>query len=801
MKKLLLYRLIILIGFSGAVYLVASGSYDPIFRGLVPTTLNDFTLAGSQPNESGIMKDPDQCDNCHGSYDLAVEPAFNWRGSMMAHAARDPLLYACMAIGNQDAPESGDLCIRCHAPKGWLEGRSTPTNGSALTAVDRESVQCHACHKFIKPTPLGVNPYPGDPIYTSQTYPSDQSYLGTLANIPPAAANGMYVADNADARRGPYSNAVASHSVMYSPFHLDAAICGTCHDVSNPVYNTVRDPQGNILGYTPNAFDQPPPSFNPYDQFPIERTYSEWLMSQYNTPGGISGTWFGGNKPYVSTCQDCHMKDVTGKGCNKNNAPVRTDLALHDMTGGNTFIPPLIDMVFPNESNAVALQAGMNRATEMLQHAATLELTVNQAAKQIQVRITNETGHKLPSGYPEGRRIWINVKAFNSLTGQTYESGGYDLSTGILNKNGAKIYEVKPGLSPGLASAVGLPAGESFHFVLNDTIYEDNRIPPRGFTNASFTAIQSPPVGYAYADGQYWDITEYSVPFYPDSVEVTLYYQTTSKEYVTFLRDENVTDNWGQVLYNLWDANGKSTPVVMNYESWSGTPMQQYTTLDLHVYLQGPFNGTDMNTGLNTGGVLPLMQPYSASPWYYTGTEAVTAIPNADVVDWILVELRETSGGASTATGSTMIARKAVFLLKDGSVVDLDGSSNPQFNVTVTQNLYVVIWHRNHLAVMSAVPLTGVGGIYGYDFATAATQAYGGANAHRQIAPGIWGMTGGDGDGSGQINNVDKVDVWKIQSGTSGYLAGDFNLNQQVNNSDKVDVWNPNTGLGTQVPD
>ena len=110
----------------------------------------------------------------------------------------------------------------------------------------------------------------------------------------------MFIADNADARRGPYSDANASHRVTYSPFHPDASLCGTCHDVSNPVYQAIKDGNGNYLGYTPNTFDQPSPSFVPYDMFPIERTYSEWLKSAYNTPGGISGTYFGGNKTFVS---------------------------------------------------------------------------------------------------------------------------------------------------------------------------------------------------------------------------------------------------------------------------------------------------------------------------------------------------------------------------------------------------------------------------------------------------------------------------------------------------------------------
>ena len=82
----------------------------------VPTTINDFTLPGSQPNESGTFRPPNQCDNCHSGFGLTIEQDFNWRGSMMGMAARDPLFFATVNIANQDAPESGDLCIRCHSP-------------------------------------------------------------------------------------------------------------------------------------------------------------------------------------------------------------------------------------------------------------------------------------------------------------------------------------------------------------------------------------------------------------------------------------------------------------------------------------------------------------------------------------------------------------------------------------------------------------------------------------------------------------------------------------------------------------
>lgn len=531
----------------------------------VPTTLNDFFLPGSQPGQAGQLETPDKCDNCHGGYNLAVEPAYNWRGSMMAQAARDPFFYAGLTIANQDAPESGDLCIRCHSPAGWLEGRSIPTDASALNLNDRQGVQCDFCHKFVKPTPIGTNPYPGDAAYTSGTYAQDQAYLATLSTIPPTSANGMYIVDANNAKRGPFTDPVARHQFFYSPFHPEAALCGTCHDVSNPAF--ARNADGT---YSPNAFDQPSPSFDPHTMFPIERTYSEWTASTYNSPTGVYAPQFGGNKTYVSTCQDCHMKDVTGTGCNKAGAPTRTDLPLHDMTGGNTFIPKILGALWPGEVSQAALDAGVQRATGMLQKAATLDVTVTPSGSSYaaQVRVTNETGHKLPSGYPEGRRIWLNVRVFDTTAALIFESGAYNFATGVLTHDAnAKVYEIEPGLSSDLAAALGYSPGPSFHFVLNNQIFLDNRIPPRGFTNAAFTAIQSPPIGYAYADGQYWDDTYFTLPGSAARVDVTLYYQTTSKEFIEFLRDENHTNAWGQTMYDLWNTNGKSAPVAMATES------------------------------------------------------------------------------------------------------------------------------------------------------------------------------------------------------------------------------------------
>jgi hypothetical protein len=531
----------------------------------VPTTINDFELPGSQPGDSGTLQNPGNCDNCHGGYDPEVEPDFLWRGTMMGQAARDRIYLATLAIANQDAGESGDMCIRCHAPKGWLEGRSEPTDGSALTDNDREGIQCAFCHQHVKPTPPGVNPFPDDPDYTADTYPADQDYLATLENIPPQDGNGAYIVDSGSAKRGPFLDANARHQMLYSPYHSDPTYCGTCHDVSNPAFSRQEDGS-----YAPNALDTPAPSFVTYDMLPVERTYSEWLMSAYNSPEGIYAPQFGGNKDYVSTCQDCHMKDVTGVGCNKNGVPVRDDLPWHDMTGGNTVAQGWIALEFPDEVNHEALAASVLRARYMLQEAASLELSTTGDPEGIllNVRVTNETGHKLPSGYPEGRRIWLQVSAYDLAGTSIYESGEYLWESGdLIHDPDVKIYQIKPGFSTVWAAAIGLEAGPSFHFAINDTVYSDNRIPPRGFTNEAFTAIQSPPVSYSYEDGQYWDDTPYLLPFGTDSIAVNLLYQTTSKEYITFLRDENTTTDDGDLVYALWENNGMAPPETMRTAS------------------------------------------------------------------------------------------------------------------------------------------------------------------------------------------------------------------------------------------
>ena len=145
--------------------------------------------------------------------------------------------------------------------------------------------------------------------------------------------------------------------------------------------------------------------------------------------------------------------------------------------------------------------------------------------------------------------------------------------------------------------------------------------------------------------------------------------------------------------------------------------------------------------------------------------------------------------------------QQAGFVLKDGYIKGLDGAGNLRFDVYYEDSLYAVVWHRNHLGIMSAFGLKNPFGTYNYNFTNAAGKSFGGNQAVKEISPGVWGMISGDGDGDGQVSLPDKDNLWEIQAGQPGYLGSDLDLNSEVNNQDKDDHWFPNLGKGTLVPD
>jgi len=88
---------------------------------------------------------------------------------------------------------------------------------------------------------------------------------------------------------------------------------------------------------------------------------------------------------------------------------------------------------------------------------------------------------------------------------------------------------------------------ETFHFVLATGRYKDNRIPPKGFDIAGAAGRISQPVWHGQDAPEYFTAAEYAggydevaLAIAPgaDYVQVVVYYQTTSREYIEFLRNE-----------------------------------------------------------------------------------------------------------------------------------------------------------------------------------------------------------------------------------------------------------------------
>ena len=571
-------------------YPLTNNNY-PITITPLPATEEDFALPGTQPNTLTTDFLPvTDCRWCHSNYGQQhAEPYFNWAGSMMAQSAHDPVFWAAVAIANQDVEGAGSMCLRCHAPNAWLNGRSTPADGSALTEDDYDGIQCHFCHRLVDHTNV-----------TGEGIPRDAVIIAALADVPGIFGSGMYVVDPEDERRGPWDLKDEGWYVpdcvpqptcgegnphrplpwpWESDYHKESEICGVCHDLYNPVFS------GNQTdGYALDPLGQANP--DPASGFPEQRTYTEWLLSEYATPAGVYAPQFNPALPdgIIHSCQDCHMPSAADASaaldrgfspcrladgittCPDGDGMVTHDLVpVHDLTGANTWVPQTIKIhpVFSDTVNIEALDAGILRAEAMLQKAATLTATVE--ANVLSVRIINETGHKLPTGYPEGRQMWLQVTAYDVAGNVIYQSGAYDEATAtLLPDPDLAWFGTLQGVSDDWAATLGVnPDIFYFHLALNNEIQFDNRIPPRGFNNATFLAASIAPVGVTYADGQHWADVQYTLPDGVFRLVVELKYQIASRDYIEFLQEANFTNNAGQTLYDLWVLTGMSPPVVM----------------------------------------------------------------------------------------------------------------------------------------------------------------------------------------------------------------------------------------------
>lgn len=577
----------------------------------------DFTPNGTQPGLASGIEGNSSCSDCHAGTgaDSTQMPYSAWEGSMMANAARDPMFWAAVDVANHDAPGVGDFCIRCHAPNAWLGGRVRKnglggvvngTNGCLLQGDhddsdgklnDYSGIGCQFCHRTMPKGPAGQAPL----TFNANLWIDDS--LECTENGQSAGG---------PCRRGPYRypDATPTGTVNSVPHgwkqdlsFKDSRYCGTCHDITAP--DTSNGPFKTLILNN---------GTNSGVAFPVDRTYTEWQLSAYSDVLFRNGVENGGpstGNAYGETCQSCHMrtsKQSTARACNFTEPGTRTDnLAVHEFAGSNGFMVGVLKSLYGgalerNEAfDRTLAWVNDNLTNSSARIATTLQPLSNGASTlSAQVRVTNLTGHKLPGGYSEGRRMWVNVVARDANNAVIYESGAYNPNTAVLTQDTQiKIYESQHGVWQRFGNTGVCVIQENttqrklFNMVLNNCIAKDNRIPPLDFRGGN--NIETQPVNYVYPEtapgsGKLvnYDDSNYSIPVpanavRPIRITATLKFQVMSKEYADFLKTEASNFNFqtenemcnrtftvgpanktrGEFMFDAWTANGKSMPVTM----------------------------------------------------------------------------------------------------------------------------------------------------------------------------------------------------------------------------------------------
>ncbi len=200
--------------------------------------------------------------------------------------------------------------------------------------------------------------------------------------------------------------------------------------------------------------------------------------------------------------------------------------------------------------------------------------------------------------------------------------------------------------------------------------------------------------------------------------------------------------------------------------------------VELKVVLEGPYNAaTDsMNADLYNAGLIPTTSPYAAD------ARTIDDIPD-NTVDWVLVELRVHPDSSATVA-------KSALLHKDGRIVADDGTTSYIQMEAADGDYYLVVKHRNHIAVCSAAAHTlSSSSSTLYDFTTGTSQYYGGDAVLVDSSPTVYAMYDGDTDGSGTVDADDRTATWNNKNNTT-YHGSDCCLTGTVDADDRTATWN-----------
>ncbi|MGB9438071.1 MAG: hypothetical protein WCB15_09020, partial [Desulfobacterales bacterium] len=490
-----------------------------------------------------------------------------WRSTMMANAAKDPLWQAKISsevARNLDAKSIiEDKCSRCHMGMARYQQKTDDPDAPVevfapgfldpahyLHEAAMDGVSCALCHQ-VQPDGLGTpDSFTGKYVIDTATFPPDRLIFGPYDQV---LQNPMR--QNAGFLPTPES--------ITEPHLTDSAHCGSCHTLYTPVLDA-------------NGVQVPGTDPVEYAEFPEQTTYLEWEHS------GVP-----------KTCQDCHLPDAVGSVVISNRPrrlAARNQFWQHHFVGGNSYMVGLL------EANADAL--GVTADAGHLQD--TIKRTVTQLEKEtagltvtpkrteelltVTVDVENLAGHKLPSGLPS-RRCWLHVVVTDENNNTIFESGkptgdgriegnaaDQDPSTWephydfINSQDQVQIYE------PIMLTYEG---GVTYTLLRAFSYAKDNRLLPAGFDKVSASGDIAV-YGDAAADANFAggsDQITYAIKVAGAiemlNITVELLYQTLSYPFVTDLATTD-TELVGRFVNDLY-VPADNVPVVLGRAQTSVT--------------------------------------------------------------------------------------------------------------------------------------------------------------------------------------------------------------------------------------
>ncbi len=411
------------------------------------------------------------------------------------------------------------------------------------------------------------------------------------------------------------------------------------------------------------------------------------------------------------------------------------------LTVGGTFCLTVDDMTSAMISASTACVAGQDLT--LVNNNYTGWLSATDASGNLVALIRNPAGPATTSTYNDRININAGAARLDATSNQYYLNRNFTINNAGVSNVDAKFFFLNSELTNLQIADPGVTLANLQVTRQTGATCDNNFVPANGTNSAIAQSANGTGAGFSWIQLQTPGFSKFYLHTGKAYTPVKTWLQGA---YSTGLvRHKNVTSDWAAVL----NANATSQPypagAPYNYGgSESVSPKAVYTgsisgttltvtsvssgTLAVGQVISGTgvtFATTITALGTGTGGTgtytVSLTQT-TASTTITSGFFGQTTASTTDIVDWVLLELRD------PVTPATVVARRAGFIREDGKIVDLDGLSDVSFRPLADGNYFIVIRHRNHLPVRSATvrAFTSTMGIPvpTYDFTTAQAQAY-----------------------------------------------------------------------------